>query len=119
MHEHHEDRPHPESVVLDIGGDIGAVILYTDADLRGREFEIGLRSTPDQHTHVEVLERIVDGASIFAATYYGLREGEYVLRSEDGSVLDEVMVKGGEVATVDWRGSRPSELEHELPTASH
>jgi hypothetical protein len=110
MHEHHEDRLHPESVVLDIGGDIGAVVLYTDADLRGREFEIGLKSTPDQHTHVEVLERIVDGASVFAATYYGLCEGEYVLRSEDGSPLDEVTVRGGEVTTVDWRVSRPMAL---------
>ena len=110
MHEHHEDRVHPESVVLDIGGDIGAVVLYTDADLRGREFEIGLKSTPDQHTHVAVLERIVDGASVFAATYYGLREGEYVLRSEDGSPLDEVMVRGGEVTTVDWRVSPPLAL---------
>ena len=29
-----------EDAVLDIGGDIGALILYTNADLAGREIEV-------------------------------------------------------------------------------
>jgi hypothetical protein len=40
MAEQKSDRVHPESVVLDIGQDIGALIIYTDAELRGREIEV-------------------------------------------------------------------------------
>ena len=36
MAEQKSDRVHPESVVLDIG----ALIIYTDAELRGREIEV-------------------------------------------------------------------------------
>ena len=35
MAEQKNDRVHPESVVLDIGQDIGALIIYTEAVLRG------------------------------------------------------------------------------------
>jgi hypothetical protein len=103
MPEHHVDRIHPESVVLDIGGDIGAVVVYTGADLRGREFDISRADSPGRRTHVEVLERIVGDKTVFAATYYGLTEGEHILWDDDGSEMDRVTVKGGEVATVDWR----------------
>ena len=34
MAEQKNDRIHPESVVLDIGQDIGALIIYTDAELQ-------------------------------------------------------------------------------------
>lgn len=109
MHEHHVDRVHPESVVLDIGGDVGAFILYTDANLRGKEFEISPEATPDNRSHVEVLERVVNHTSVFAATYYGLKEGSYLIWNEDGSVADRVVVTGGEVATVDWRAETKSD----------
>ena len=41
MAEQKSDRVHPESVVLDIG----ALIIYTDAELRGREIEVSPRGS--------------------------------------------------------------------------
>ena len=37
-----------EDAVLDIGGDIGALILYTDAAYNGREIEVSPIDEPDQ-----------------------------------------------------------------------
>ena len=103
-HEHHDDRVHPESVVLDIGGDIGAMLLYTSAERRGQEIEISPKSAPDHRTHVEILERpLPSGETVFAGAYYGLREGDYLIWGEQDSPVDEVHVKGGQITTVDWR----------------
>ncbi len=38
--ENYAARRHPEHVVLDIGGDVGALIVHTDADMLGVEVEI-------------------------------------------------------------------------------
>ncbi|GEM_PF-106841 len=104
MHEHRVDRVHPESVVLDIGGEIGALILYTDHELKGQEVDISPLAEPDRRTHVEVLQREVNGITLFAAAYHGLPEGEYALWSQDGALLDRVSVSGGSVSKLDWRG---------------
>lgn len=43
-HRHtYADRPHPEYVVLDIGGECGALILHTDPEMHGVEVEISPR----------------------------------------------------------------------------
>ena len=39
MGENHSARPHPEHVVLEIGDDLGALIVYTDPELHGTEIE--------------------------------------------------------------------------------
>ena len=101
MTEHHVDRIHPESIVLDIGQNIGALILYTSRDLRGREIEVSKNGT--KRVHVEVLERVVNGETVFAAAYPELEEGEYVVWGDDSIPLDRVTVVGGAIATLDWR----------------
>ncbi len=102
MHEHHEDRIHPESVVLDIGDDVGALLLYTQPELRGHEIEISLKSSPEERTHVEILERQLEsGDTVFAGAYYGLREGDYDIWTQDGKVALTVKVTGGKVTTAD------------------
>lgn len=102
MHEHHEDRVHPEPVVFDIGGDIGGLILYTKPEMKGREIEVSIK-TESKRVHVEVLERLVNGQTVFAAAYPNLRQGQYDIWSEDGSPADSFTIVGGEVATLDWR----------------
>jgi hypothetical protein len=79
-HSHHDasfwTRRHTESVVLDIGDDVGALVLYTSADLHGREIEVcplgGAR-----RVHSAVLERGLDERVFYAATYAELTVGEY------------------------------------------
>jgi hypothetical protein len=103
MAEQHIDRVHPETVVLDIGQDIGALVLYTDAELRGREIEVGPRGSDAKRVHVEVLERRINGRPVFAAVFPGLRAGNYDIWENAGNPNGTVTIVGGEVATVDWR----------------
>ena len=61
MSENHAARSHPEHVVLEIGDEIGALIVYTDPDLHGAEIEISHRGEDAQREHKDVLERSRDG----------------------------------------------------------
>jgi hypothetical protein len=103
MAEHHSDRVHPESVVLDIGREVGALIIYTVPELRGREIEVSPRGSDAKRVHVEVLERRINGWPIFAAVFPGLRAGDYDIWDNATNPSDSVTIVGGEVASVDWR----------------
>jgi hypothetical protein len=103
MAEHHRDRVHPESVVLDIGRDIGALIIYTVPELRGQEIEVSPLGSDTRRVHVEVLERRINGRPIFAAVFPGLRAGDYDIWNNSTNPSDRVTIVGGEVASVDWR----------------
>ena len=121
------------TVVLDIGGDVGALILHTDASLHNVEIEISPNDDsgedvfqaehpheaeqPHEHTHddghthahtpgtthVAVLERNLGCEVRYAAIYPGLREGEYTLWNQDGTAAETVRIVGGEVTELDWR----------------
>jgi hypothetical protein len=105
MAEVHIDRVHCESVVLDIGQDIGALIIYTEADLRGREIEVSPRGSAASRVHVEVLERRINGGPVFAAVFPGLRAGDWDIWENGPNPSGTIAIVGGEVATVDWRRS--------------
>jgi hypothetical protein len=102
MAEQHIDRVHPERVVLDIGQDVGALMIYTEAALHGREIEVSPRGSTTR-VHVEVLERRIGGRPVFAAVFPGLRAGDYDIWENAPNPSDTVTVVGGEVTTVDWR----------------
>lgn len=111
------------SVVLDIGGDIGALVLMTTPEMLGAEIEISradeivghthdhVGNTDHAHghshsaarTHVAVRERRGPNGSQYAAIYFGLREGEYTLWGVTGESAGTVTIVGGYVAQVDWR----------------
>jgi hypothetical protein len=105
MSEHGPSRPHPEHTVLEIGDELGALVLYTDPDLVGTEPEISLTGHDDERQHKEVLERPVGGRSVYAATFDGLHEGTYTLWLHDEARTREVAIVGGRVSECDWRGS--------------
>jgi hypothetical protein len=93
------------SVVLDIGGDLGAAIVHTPATLVGLEIEIRRDGVPWDGTHVAVRARSVPGGEVYAALFPGLRQGGY-----------EVRVRGddnGPVAAVEVDGARVSETRLE------
>jgi hypothetical protein len=108
--ERHSDRVHPETVVLDIGQDIGALIIYTEQALRGREIEVSPQGGATR-IHVEVLERRVNGLPVFAAVFPGLRAGDYDIWDAPNPHAT-VTIVGGEVATVDWRQNVPRGFDH-------
>ena len=104
MAEQHNDRVHPESVVLDIGREMGALIICTKAELRGREIEVSPLGSDARRVHVEVLERRVNGRQVFAAVFPQLRAGGYeIWRKNVPSPSGTATIVGGEVTTVDWR----------------
>ena len=103
MGEHHSHRPHPEHVVLEIGDELGAVVVYTDAELHGREIEISPRGEDGRRSHKDVLERSRGGAPSFAAVFDRVEQGEYTLWIGGAPRARDVGVAGGAVTELDWR----------------
>ena len=50
-HEHVHGATGPAAVMADVGGDVGAAVVYTPAALLGRELEIRLVGRPWDGTH--------------------------------------------------------------------
>ncbi|MDQ6771500.1 MAG: phospholipase [Candidatus Dormibacteraeota bacterium] len=96
-------RPHPEPVVLDIGDDAGALVLYVPAAMLGLEIEVGPADRDDRRVHTAVLERHVNGRTLHAAVYAELAPGRYRVHHEQEGVQREFSIVPGEVATLDWR----------------
>jgi hypothetical protein len=103
MPEVHDNRAHTENVVLDIGGDIGALILYAKPEADGLEIDISPRGDDSHRSHNQVHERRFNGRVCFAAVYPELQAGEYGLWGEGAMPVDRVTIVGGEVAELDWR----------------
>ncbi len=102
-------RPHPEPVVLDVGENIGALILHTDAALHGIEVEISPSGCDGLRTHKEVLEREINGHPAFTAVFDALPAGSYTLWVDDVARARGVSITGAAVAELDWsaRSSHP------------
>ena len=91
------------SVLADIGGDVGAAILYVPARLAGLEIEIRPMGADWDGTHTGVRERHVNGTVVWAAFFGSLAAGRYELRvREHPSRSTELDVVGGEVAQARW-----------------
>ena len=116
MAEVHDMRTRTEQVVLDIGGEIGALILYTKPDANEAEIEISPRGQGADHehhhdgnhthhhrSHNQVHERSFNGTVCFAAVYPELSAGEYDLWGDGPTPVDRVTIVGGKVTEVDWR----------------
>jgi hypothetical protein len=97
------DRVHYEDVVLDIGDGVGALIIYTAAELRGREIEVTSKGANAAHIHTDVHERLVGGRTVFTAIFPALSEGEYTIWNHAPMRTTNVTIVGGQVAEVDWR----------------
>jgi hypothetical protein len=87
------------TVVLELGGDIGVLVLHAPAELHGREIEIS-RSTPagPHTTHALVRERHTSSGVSFAAVYPGVPAGEYTVWRDAGTPAGTVTIVGGEVS---------------------
>jgi len=94
------------SVVLDLGADIGALILDTPAELAGREIEISPASDGPgaRRTHALVRERRTGAGTGYAAVYPGLPAAEYTVWKDAVTPVATVTVYGGQVARCHWPG---------------
>ena len=108
MAEQHLQRVHTENVVLDIGGDIGALILYTTPEFAGKEIEVSRTGDDAQRTHTDVHERVLGGRTLFTAVYPSLRAGDYTIWDLDSNPAGRVTIIGGEVTEREWPDFQPS-----------
>ena len=94
-----------DSLVVDIGGDTGALIVCAPPDLVGREFEIARAETSSAHP---VRARRVGPWVVHAAAFPDLPAGTY--RRYRNGVGDEpsFAVAGGLVTEIDWAPPRAS-----------
>ncbi len=100
MVETYEKRVQEGHVVLDIGGDVGSLIIYTGAHLLGYQIDVSLKGNASaKRIHTDVLERRIAGRQVFAAVFAELPEGEYVTWSDPAETFT---ITGGSIAELDW-----------------
>lgn len=102
-HSHHLHGPSATaSVVLEIGGSVGALILRADAAHLGREIEISPLARDGEpepaRTHSMVRERHTDPPT-YDAVYPDLQEGEYTVWRDKGAPAGTVTITGGQIST--------------------
>jgi hypothetical protein len=87
------------SVLLDIGGDVGAAVVSTPASLLGSEIEIRRCGAAWDGTHVAVRARHVSGGIVHAALFSGLAHGLYEVRvrGDVNGPMTTLAVEGGRV----------------------
>ena len=95
----------PGSVVLDIGGDVGAAAVFVPSSLAGVEIEIRRDGDPWEGRHVAVRERRLPDVTAWAALFPSLVSGGYEIRVRHGDPdgpTSRFTVAGGRVASVYW-----------------
>jgi hypothetical protein len=103
---HHSTAARSEHVMLELGDDVGALVLYTDPELHGEEIELSSSGSDDLRTHKQVHARPLGGETIYAAVFDRVDAGEYTLWHH-GSARDRgVRVSGAAVTELDWRFER-------------
>jgi hypothetical protein len=103
-HRHDEGAP-PEQVpgstdnlLLDIGGDTGALVIAAPAGRDQGEVEIS-PAAGGPRTHNVVRRRTVPGGAVYAAVFPALAEGDYDVWRDSVTRAGTVAVRGGEVAS--------------------
>lgn len=95
-------RPHTPpgpNPVLDIGGDIGALVVYLARLTASGELDIQPLGDPAGRFHTGVHRR--DG--VWVAVFPEVVEGRYELLDDHGRTRAQVVVTGGEVREIDLR----------------
>ena len=90
----------PGTVVLDLGPGIGALVLYTPAELDGAEIEISRDGAP--RTHSQVRARHLPSTTTYAAVYPGLAEGQYTIWHDQHRPAATAAITGGQVTSCRW-----------------
>lgn len=94
------------SVILELGEDIGVLVLHTPARLHGAEIEISPDGAdPREHrTHSLVRERVTASGTSYAAVYPSVPAGRYAVWGDGDVQVGTVVISGGQVASFHWPG---------------
>lgn len=96
------------AVLLDIGGDIGALVVEMPSSMLGVEIEVrpvgGSNDPSAHHPHVAVVERSTPQHDTIPSLVFGeLHEGTYELYEKGGGpVRVTAEIKGGAVTELAW-----------------
>lgn len=103
-HSHATGATGAGSVLLELGGNTGALVLHTPARLHGVEIEISPEAAGPQakRTHSLVRERVTAAGTAYAAVYPEVPAGRYTVWGDDDVPVGTVVVSGGEVASFRW-----------------
>jgi len=106
-HTHHHEAP-GEIPVLDIGGDVGAVLVYLDHPTPSGELQARPLGEPDGRFHTGVHPRELFGRTAYVALYPEVERGTY-------EILDDALLP---IAMVDVDGGAVTELDLRVAAAS-
>ena len=116
MPEENSGRVNTGYSVLDIGQDVGALVIYTKQELCGRQIDVSSKGNTGKRIHTDVLERRVNGRAVFAALFLELLAGDYYIWGNDWrKPVGDVTIVGGEVTELDWRSiflDAPPAVDH-------
>jgi hypothetical protein len=89
--------------VLDIGGDIGAMVVLMEPAAAGSELHLRSADEPPTFVHTGVWTRPHGPASVTAAVFPELVAGTYWVLDTDGHDVRPVVIGGGELTEIDLR----------------
>lgn len=95
-------RPHPEPVVLNIGGSMGALVVHWDAGHLDTPIDISPAGRDSDRQHQHILERPLDGRTFYAAVFDTITAGTYTLWVHGDSHARGVAITGGDVTELHW-----------------
>jgi hypothetical protein len=102
MSDHRYGPTSAGTVLLDLGAENGALVLYTPEDLAGAEIEISADIPGAPRTHAAVRARTTPGGTRYAAVYEGLTSGGYTIWRDHDTRAGQVTVTGGQVTSIHW-----------------
>jgi hypothetical protein len=102
VHAHIAGPSYPGSVVLELGADVGVLVIYTGPDQLGREIEISPVGAPGQRTHAAVRERRTNGRIRYGALYPQLPAGHYMIWEDTITAVGMIRVPRAAVAEFAW-----------------
>ncbi len=86
------------AVVLDIGGDIGALVLYTGAEDDAAEIDISPGTDPTApRSHNQVHQRRALAGTVYSAVYPALTAGQYTLWRDEHTPEATITIQGGQI----------------------
>jgi hypothetical protein len=91
------------SPLLDIGGDVGAMIVYLDRPTPSGELVAQPPGRPREHFHTGVHPRDMGGTTVQVAVFPEVVEGVYDLLDPDGQPMARISVTGGHVTELNLR----------------
>ncbi|WP_433531564.1 phospholipase [Micromonospora sp. CA-263727] len=103
VHSHSYGPTATATVMLNLGGDTGALIIHTGRQLLGREIEVSRADREGEpRTHAAVRERQVRDGTFHSAVLPDLPAGVYTVWWDDDTPAGTVAVAGGAVAEFTW-----------------